>query len=88
MKMVPNAQTNIERMSVFNLLLFGHLEQEVIKIQDLERLMISLYAYQIILTSCSRWICSNSFYRSISLKFVCALGTVFVFMVTYSLAFK
>ena len=51
-KMVPNAQTDFEQTLTNKLLLCGHIDQEVIKIQYVKNTMITLYSYQIILISC------------------------------------
>lgn len=41
--MVPNTQTDLKRMVVNKLLLCGHLEQDVIKIQYVTNTMIDFY---------------------------------------------
>ena len=60
--MVPNTQTDLKRMVVNKLLLCGHLEQDVIKIQYVTNPMIDLYDHQVILIYFSRWMHSNHFY--------------------------
>ena len=76
-------QISKERTLVCEALLCCHIEKEVIKIQYLTSSMIDLHAYQTRWTSCERWMCSNHLYTSICSKFVCALSTIFTFMVTY-----
>ena len=65
MKMVPNVQTDFKQTLANKLLLCGHIEQEVIKIQYVTSSMIDLYEYQVILISYSRWTRSNHFYESV-----------------------
>ena len=76
--MVPNMQTDFKQTLTYKLLLCGHLEQEVIKIQFMTSLMADFYEYQITLTSYSRWTCSNYFYTSVCSKFVCVLSIIFI----------
>ena len=83
MKMVTNVQKDFEQTLANKLLLCGHLEKKVIKIQYVTSSMIDLFEYQFILTSLSRWTRSNHFYTSVCSKFICTLSTIFVFMVIY-----
>ena len=76
MKKIPNAQTDFEQTLANKLLLCSHIEQEVIKIQYFRSPMIDLYRYLIILISCSRWTCSNHFYKSVCSKFICAISII------------
>ena len=78
-KMVYNTQTNFIQALVYKSLLCSHLEQNVINIDYVTSLMIEVYEC---ISSWTRQMHNNEFYRSVCLKVVFTSGTIFLFMVT------